>query len=723
MGRGGWCLGFLLSLLVICLPSAAALEMGEVKISEVMYNPAGSDNNQELVELVMDIPLNLTNWRIADSTSEDVLIPLLLRDSVYAIIVEEGYNYSGINSSVYSVGATIGNNLGNEADLIQIINPEGAVMASLSYNSSWGGDGNGKSICLFNNSWQECLPTPGQENVNWVEVESEEPDGQPDSVLTLSINLDSEIYLGQKYTQLFRIEIDPNSKPCSVKDNVTVAYQITTAGSIIKEDRFTREVGCSAYSSTGEFTPLYSGNYSLCGEVVSSTLDKITGTVCKNFSVVDTSQVFCNLSININTNKTRTYQEGESIKFTPNLNDETFPYTIEYWIEDLFGIIYKAKINTSNTNQKSWKTDIEEEDRVLLIKSRVYPACQDYNLTDNFAEEIFFVMDDLKNNVDTLNNITSSSTLAIEELNLGSDEKVEWGSQFTAKVKVYKGKENKYSIQLWAEKDDKKISSITKFNVYDKYQEYSLTLPVLLESNCDNKIDDGEAVLVIEGLGLKDEEEFKIEEINTDVCDGNFGLGDGNTREEKTSSAVEDYTIIELPASVSSGGVLRVKVQLVGDDSEHNYNIWSYLYRGSKCYSCLEGKAERESNLQQVLLKEKEVKIVDFLMKLDPEMEEGEYKLKVKLNKDNQKTDKELTEDIYVTAGEEVLSQEERLVSAAATGEESNESKVSSYIKEISKQTTGIVVYESSTEKAKQLIPYILVVTFILMLIVVIRNK
>src|SRR3989344_4812207 len=111
MERGVWCLGFLL-LLVISLNGVAALE-----INEIMYNPASSDNNQEFVELFFETPTNLTGWRIADSASEDVLIPLMLRESIYAIIVEEGYNYSGINSSVYSVGATIGNNLGNEEDL------------------------------------------------------------------------------------------------------------------------------------------------------------------------------------------------------------------------------------------------------------------------------------------------------------------------------------------------------------------------------------------------------------------------------------------------------------------------------------------------------------------------------------------------------------------------------------------------------------------------------
>ena len=121
-------------------------------------------------------------------------------------------------------------------------------------------------------------------------------------------------------------------------------------------------------------------------------------------------------------------------------------------------------------------------------------------------------------------------------------------------------------------------------------------------------------------------------------------------------------------------------------------------------------------------MKEDEVKMVDFLMKLDSEMKEGEYKLKVKLNKDAQKTEQELTEDIYVTAAEIVLSQEERLISAAAA-EEFNEGKIDLSTREISKQTMGIVVYESSPEKAKQLIPYLLVITFILMVVVVIKNK
>jgi len=625
MERGVWCLGIVISLTLL-ISNAAALE-----ISEIMYNPStdmGDDSDLEWVELYNDgdVTINLTNFTINRKPFEDTEISpgeyiLIARELIDGPDADEDSfeAYYGNNDAVwgsYGEDYTVVDSsaeLKNTEDTINLT--DGVINIIIHYLDDYGGDGNGKSICLFNNSWQECSATPGWENAAGAEGELEEPeeaDGPTAGELNLSVYLDSEIYLNQIYTQLFRIEIE--DKPnCTVKDNVTVAYRITADSSTIKEDRFAREIGCSAYSSTGEFTPLHSGNYSLCGEVVSSTLNQTTATVCQDFSVIDASQVFCNLSLNISTNKTRTYQEGESIKFTSNLNEETFPYFIEYWIEDLFGLVYKAKINTTNTNQKSWQTKIEEEDRILLIKSRVYPTCLDSNVTDNFAEEMFFVLDEISSGT---NNLTGSSTLTIEELNLGSDNQAEWGSQFTAKIKVYKGDESKYSVQLWAEKKGKKVSPITKFNVYDKYKEYVLTLPLQLDSNCNNKIDDGDAVLVLEGLGLRDEDEFTIEGINIDLCDNEARSGSGNSQGKKSSTAVS-YQVVELPASVNSGGVLRVKVQLVGDYSEHDYNIWSYLYRGSKCYSCLEGKAERESNLQQVQLQENEVKTVEFLMKLD----------------------------------------------------------------------------------------------------------
>ncbi|MFW6230418.1 MAG: hypothetical protein ACOC32_00140 [Nanoarchaeota archaeon] len=116
-------------LLLILLPTASALS-----ITEVFFNPNGSDNNREFVELRLDAPLNLSQFTLYDASSSDDLSLLQEKNSNYTLITEEGFNLTGINCSVYSAGSTIGNNLNNDADSILITN--GSMNASFSYNTS-----------------------------------------------------------------------------------------------------------------------------------------------------------------------------------------------------------------------------------------------------------------------------------------------------------------------------------------------------------------------------------------------------------------------------------------------------------------------------------------------------------------------------------------------------------------------------------------------------------
>ena len=55
-------------------------------------------------------------------------------DSNFALIVEEGFDYSDVNCSVYSAGATIGNNLNNDNDSILIQDGYNNTLANISYN-------------------------------------------------------------------------------------------------------------------------------------------------------------------------------------------------------------------------------------------------------------------------------------------------------------------------------------------------------------------------------------------------------------------------------------------------------------------------------------------------------------------------------------------------------------------------------------------------------------
>ena len=132
-------------------------------INEIMYNPSGSDNNKEYIEIYSDEFQIITNLSIRDTTSEAALELLKEGNNNYHLIVEEGFNYSNINSAVYSVGATIGNQLGNTGDLIIILN-NNTIIDATHYYPEWGANGNNKSLCLLQSRWIECIQSPGNNN-------------------------------------------------------------------------------------------------------------------------------------------------------------------------------------------------------------------------------------------------------------------------------------------------------------------------------------------------------------------------------------------------------------------------------------------------------------------------------------------------------------------------------------------------------------------------------
>ncbi len=152
------CMKFFLLLLVV-MPFVSGLE-----ISEIMYNPAGSDNMQEYVELYSEEEVNLSVYTFEDSASSDALTLVQQADSRYYLIVEDGFNATGINASVYSAGASLGNNLNNDGDVVMLRDNQGTVVEVISYTNSIGGNGNGMALCR-NVTLIECLSTPGRENV------------------------------------------------------------------------------------------------------------------------------------------------------------------------------------------------------------------------------------------------------------------------------------------------------------------------------------------------------------------------------------------------------------------------------------------------------------------------------------------------------------------------------------------------------------------------------
>ncbi|MBW2999410.1 lamin tail domain-containing protein [Candidatus Woesearchaeota archaeon] len=151
----------LFMLLLIAEPVSALMF-----VNEIMYNPEGNDNNKEFIEIYSDENISLENYTFSDSESNDTLQLIKRHNSSYYLIVEEGFNCTGINASVYSAGTTIGNNLNNDGDTILLYDLNLTLILNVSYSGGLA-NGNGKSLEFFNNSWLESLiegGTPGREN-------------------------------------------------------------------------------------------------------------------------------------------------------------------------------------------------------------------------------------------------------------------------------------------------------------------------------------------------------------------------------------------------------------------------------------------------------------------------------------------------------------------------------------------------------------------------------
>ncbi len=285
-------------------------------MNEIMYDPVGDDNNKEFIELLLEEPANLSGFIIGDTASNDTLTALYYSDSYsdsphippafYALIVEEGFDYAGINASVYSVGSTIGNNLDNNGDALFFYSPNGTLLTTVRYDGQLA-RGNGRSLEFLNDQPYESKSmggTPGREN---------------------SIVMAAIISSLNASTPNTTIEDTINDKDTANED--------TTNEDAANEDTVNDET-----SPPMECRP--------------------------NFAITTPKDV---------------YQHQEQIAFSFRLNNtadtKATTFLIEYGIEDLLGRTVKAYLNTTNLKTKTYTPKIKEQDKVLLIKARLFLPC------------------------------------------------------------------------------------------------------------------------------------------------------------------------------------------------------------------------------------------------------------------------------------------------------------------------------------------------------------
>jgi len=101
--------------------------------------------------------------------------------------------------------------------------------------------------------------------------------------LSLEVYLDDFIYIGNTYTKLFKIknlDHQTGQKDCI---NLSLGYNISGVKSDIVEIKC---LNSWKTAGTGEFTPNKTGNYTLCGWIINTTI-----TACKNITVLEQNQI------------------------------------------------------------------------------------------------------------------------------------------------------------------------------------------------------------------------------------------------------------------------------------------------------------------------------------------------------------------------------------------------------------------------------------------------
>ena len=146
--------------LMSMLPAMVSAQ-SDVKINEIMYNPPGTDTDLEWIELYNNDAeaVNISDWTVDNnSISDNVMQP-----GDYVVLARnktafEDY-YGALSCSVIEVRLGLTNDPG---DTIVLCNSTGAEVDNVTYNASWGADGNGKTLERnATGGWAESLADGG----------------------------------------------------------------------------------------------------------------------------------------------------------------------------------------------------------------------------------------------------------------------------------------------------------------------------------------------------------------------------------------------------------------------------------------------------------------------------------------------------------------------------------------------------------------------------------
>jgi len=221
-------------------------------------------------------------------------------------------------------------------------------------------------------------------------------------------------------------------------------------------------------------------------------------------------------------------------------------------------------------------------------------------------------------------------------------------------------------------------------------------------------------LVIVKGTQSEEQGEKESETKKDIVCEEN----DAVTKKKKGT----EIQILDMPTKIVVGESFNLRVSVTNNnDEEHEYEIYSYIYRGSKCYS-----KSRENNKEDIKVESSGSEIVELEDKVE-KAENGKYNLKIRLKQDNLKGEKELKETIFLEnlyKENENRTEKIEVLETPESENNLNSPKIQEYIKQEAGECTPFnetsFDYESSSYKSKKLIKYFILITLALITIIVV---
>jgi len=409
-------------------------------------------------------------------------------------------------------------------------------------------------------------------------------------------------------------------------------------------------IGSSGLNNDGEIINLYNSSGELIDIV---TYNAITGgkswlfyngswwkgnTSCgyENYAELPNE---CDYSVNAITNQT-VYSDGDNFEFSiyvQNIYGEKTNVTITKKITNLYGETVKNYDNITHeiTSHATYSYTPNLDPGSYVLTSTITTNCTDTNLANNQDSELFIIQDQPRSN---------ESYVKIETIyDLGSDDKAKFGQTIRVKINIYKTNTTKYSITMWMQDSDgNRISKESKTNTYTEYTNYTLTLPLQINPNCESTYPNKEYILELEGLDSQDTRSIMVEGITEELCEKVY-VQKSTTLAQKSFT----YELLYLPEKIKEGEKFGSKLKITNnEDNNATVDVSSYVYRGSKAYS-----GDREENKKTYEIRSKSTKTVELTNKVE-EAVQGLYNYKIKIIKNKQKTPYEITRELIIEPAE-----------------------------------------------------------------------